>query len=148
MFSIPTLVSLFLLAVPKVVLADPCVVFDANFNLLAFGFDGKDYSAGQQSSWSSGKCPFSRMFAVFLLWLVISVYARVSDGLFVIFVHKHLLHLPCCMQCVFRPNLDRLCALREISTFRSLLGAHFRRRNQSLTPLVGSADDITATGRP
>ncbi|KAI0372023.1 hypothetical protein BV20DRAFT_992346 [Pilatotrama ljubarskyi] len=54
MLSVPTLVSLLLLAVPKAVLASPCVAFDADFNLLAFGFNGKDWNAGQQDSWTSG----------------------------------------------------------------------------------------------
>ncbi|KAI0711229.1 hypothetical protein C8Q76DRAFT_797549 [Earliella scabrosa] len=54
MFSIPTLVSLLLLAVPKAVYADPCVTFDVDFNLLAFGLNGKDWNAGQQDSWTSG----------------------------------------------------------------------------------------------
>ncbi|KAH9941313.1 uncharacterized protein BXZ73DRAFT_42126 [Epithele typhae] len=54
MFSIPTLVSLLLLAVPKATLASPCITFDASFNLLAFGFDGKDYNAGTQDTWASG----------------------------------------------------------------------------------------------
>ncbi|KAI0635239.1 hypothetical protein C8Q77DRAFT_1217131 [Trametes polyzona] len=54
MLSVPTLVSLLLLAVPRVARASPCVAFDANFNLLAFGFDGKDWNAGQQDSWTSG----------------------------------------------------------------------------------------------
>ncbi|KAI0777746.1 hypothetical protein BD413DRAFT_602043 [Trametes elegans] len=54
MLSVPTLVSLLLLAVPNVVLATPCVTFDADFNLLAFGFNGKDWNAGQQDSWTSG----------------------------------------------------------------------------------------------
>ncbi|KAI0360607.1 hypothetical protein OH77DRAFT_1418587 [Trametes cingulata] len=54
MLSAPTLVSLLLLAVPHVVLASPCVTFDADFNLLAFGFNGKDWNAGQQDSWTSG----------------------------------------------------------------------------------------------
>jgi hypothetical protein len=31
-----------------------CVTFDVNFNLLAFGFNGKDYSAGTQDTWASG----------------------------------------------------------------------------------------------
>ena len=55
MFSIPTLVSLLLLAVPKAVYADPCVTFDVDFNLLAFGLNGKDWNAGQQDSWTSGE---------------------------------------------------------------------------------------------
>ncbi|KAI0795433.1 hypothetical protein C8Q75DRAFT_803319 [Abortiporus biennis] len=53
MFSIPTLVSLFL-AVPTLVLSSPCVTFDADFNLLAFGFDGKDWNAGTQDTWTTG----------------------------------------------------------------------------------------------
>jgi hypothetical protein len=31
-----------------------CVTFDIYWNLLAFGFNGKDYSAGTQDMWSSG----------------------------------------------------------------------------------------------
>lgn len=31
-----------------------CVAFDINWNLLAFGFNGKDYSAGTQDTWTSG----------------------------------------------------------------------------------------------
>ncbi|KAI9063566.1 hypothetical protein FKP32DRAFT_1718525 [Trametes sanguinea] len=53
MFSVPTVVSLLLLAVSKAV-ASPCVAFDADFNLLAFGLNGKDWNAGQQDSWTSG----------------------------------------------------------------------------------------------
>ena len=48
-----TLVSLLHLAVPA--LTSPCVTFDANFNLLALGFGGKDYNAGTQDAWASGK---------------------------------------------------------------------------------------------
>jgi hypothetical protein len=31
-----------------------CVAFDSNWNLLAFGFNGKDYNAGAQDTWASG----------------------------------------------------------------------------------------------
>ncbi|KAF8898018.1 hypothetical protein CPB84DRAFT_1681602 [Gymnopilus junonius] len=31
-----------------------CVAFDVNWNLLAFGFNGKDYDAGTQDTWGSG----------------------------------------------------------------------------------------------
>ena len=55
MFKVPTLVSLFLLVAPKAASSSPCLAFDADFNLLAFGLDGKDWSAGQQDSWTSGK---------------------------------------------------------------------------------------------
>ncbi|KAH9831157.1 uncharacterized protein C8Q71DRAFT_782995 [Rhodofomes roseus] len=54
MFRLPTLVSLFALAAAKLAQATPCVSFDANFNLLVFGLDGKDWNAGTQDSWSSG----------------------------------------------------------------------------------------------
>ena len=30
-----------------------CVSFDVNWNLLAFGFNGKDYNAGTQDTWTS-----------------------------------------------------------------------------------------------
>ena len=32
-----------------------CVAFDVSWNLLAFGFNGKDYNAGTQDKWASGK---------------------------------------------------------------------------------------------
>jgi hypothetical protein len=31
-----------------------CVAFDTSWNLLAFGFNGKDYNAGTQDTWASG----------------------------------------------------------------------------------------------
>lgn len=31
-----------------------CVSFDTSWNLLAFGFNGKDYNAGAQDTWGSG----------------------------------------------------------------------------------------------
>lgn len=34
--------------------ATPCVAFDINFNLYAFGFGGKDFQLGTQDKWSSG----------------------------------------------------------------------------------------------
>jgi len=42
--------SLFILSAK----ASPCVVFDANFNLYAFGLGGKDFSLGTQDTWTSG----------------------------------------------------------------------------------------------
>ncbi|KAI0076535.1 hypothetical protein K474DRAFT_1684789 [Panus rudis PR-1116 ss-1] len=54
MFRLPTVVSLLLLALPKLAVSSPCVTFDANFNLLVFGLDGKDWNAGTQDSWTSG----------------------------------------------------------------------------------------------
>ena len=30
-----------------------CVSFDVNWNLLAFGFNGKDYNVGTQDTWTS-----------------------------------------------------------------------------------------------
>ena len=35
-----------------------CVSFDLNWNLLAFGFNGKDYNAGTKDTWGSGKVLF------------------------------------------------------------------------------------------
>lgn len=51
-----TLVPLFILAISRApsVLASPCVAFNINWELLAFGFDGKDYNAGTQDQWASG----------------------------------------------------------------------------------------------
>lgn len=54
MFRVPTIVSLLLLALPNAVFSSPCVTFDASFNLLAFGLNGKDWNAGTQDTWTSG----------------------------------------------------------------------------------------------
>lgn len=56
MNHLPTLVILFVLSISSTSLAlSSCVAFDINWNLLAFGFDGKDYNAGTQDSWASGE---------------------------------------------------------------------------------------------
>ncbi|KAF8501848.1 hypothetical protein JB92DRAFT_2741190 [Gautieria morchelliformis] len=39
--------------------ARPCIAFDANFNLFAFGFGGKDFQLGTQDKWSSTSLTFS-----------------------------------------------------------------------------------------
>ena len=59
-----TLVSLLLPALSAVVrpvAASPCIAMDTSFNLLVFGVDGKDYNAGTQDSWTSGKQALSRV---------------------------------------------------------------------------------------
>ncbi|KII91112.1 hypothetical protein PLICRDRAFT_105622 [Plicaturopsis crispa FD-325 SS-3] len=48
-----TLVSLLTLSLAKFAAASPCVAFDVNMNLYGFGFNGKDYNAGTQDTWSS-----------------------------------------------------------------------------------------------
>ena len=56
MFRLLSLVLLPLLSFPQVAVANSgCVAFDISWNLLAFGFNGKDYSAGTQDTWTSGK---------------------------------------------------------------------------------------------
>ncbi|KAG0697892.1 hypothetical protein DFH29DRAFT_991248 [Suillus ampliporus] len=49
---LPTLVSLLFFS-SATVRASPCVAFDTNWNLLAFGLNGKDWNAGTQDTWSS-----------------------------------------------------------------------------------------------
>lgn len=49
---LPTLVSLFFIS-SATVRASPCITFDANWNLLAFNLNGKDWNAGTQDTWSS-----------------------------------------------------------------------------------------------
>jgi hypothetical protein len=39
---------------PAAVHASSCVAFDSNWNLLAFGLDGKDWNASTQGTWASG----------------------------------------------------------------------------------------------
>jgi hypothetical protein len=50
-----TVATLSLFSLAARVAASPCAVFDANFNLLVFGLDGKDWNAGTQDSWGSGE---------------------------------------------------------------------------------------------
>lgn len=47
-----TTVALFALSVSQTVLAAPCIAFDADWNLYAFGLNGKDYNAGTQDKWT------------------------------------------------------------------------------------------------
>jgi len=48
-----TLVTLFLFPF-TLVRAKPCVAFNTQQELLAFGLDGKDWNAGTQDTWASG----------------------------------------------------------------------------------------------
>ena len=48
-----------------------CAQFDANWNLLAFGFNGKDYNAGTQDKWTSTtgrKTVFGHLVLYVLTW--------------------------------------------------------------------------------
>ena len=45
------IVALFILSTVTAVVASPCIAFDANFNLHAFGFGDKDWTAGTQDTW-------------------------------------------------------------------------------------------------
>jgi hypothetical protein len=50
-----SLLSFVLLSLASTALAgSSCVAFDISWNLLAFGFNGKDYNAGTQDTWGSG----------------------------------------------------------------------------------------------
>jgi hypothetical protein len=64
-----TTASLLLLSFAGDALASSCVAFDANWNLLAFGFNGKDYNAGE----------FIRS-----LWLVFLFFLRVCFYVFIV----------------------------------------------------------------
>jgi hypothetical protein len=50
---LPTIVALYFFSTTAV-RASPCVAFDVQWNLLAFGLDGKDWNAGTQNTWASG----------------------------------------------------------------------------------------------
>ncbi|KAG6830773.1 hypothetical protein H0H87_007172 [Tephrocybe sp. NHM501043] len=50
--SLLTLVTLSLAGAASA--GSSCIAFDISWNLLAFGFNGKDYNAGTQDSWASG----------------------------------------------------------------------------------------------
>ncbi|KAJ7254639.1 hypothetical protein B0H12DRAFT_549169 [Mycena haematopus] len=50
------LVTLFaLFAAPTALAGSSCIAFDTNWDLLAFGFNGKDYNVGTSDQWASGK---------------------------------------------------------------------------------------------
>ncbi|KAJ7815030.1 hypothetical protein B0H14DRAFT_2848845 [Mycena olivaceomarginata] len=50
------LVTLFaLFTAPTALAGSSCIAFDAGFELLAFGFGGKDYNVGTSDQWASGK---------------------------------------------------------------------------------------------
>ncbi|THH17305.1 hypothetical protein EW146_g3473 [Bondarzewia mesenterica] len=51
----PLLTVVTLLIGAPAVRASPCVAMDVNWNLLAFGLDSKDWNAGTQGQWTSGK---------------------------------------------------------------------------------------------
>ena len=53
-----TTVALFALSVSQMVFAAPCIAFDADWNLYAFGLNGKDYNAGTQDKWTGSACTF------------------------------------------------------------------------------------------
>jgi hypothetical protein len=60
MLRLLALVSLLLLTLSQSpVRASPCVSFDVSWNLLAFGFQGKDWNAGQQDSWTTSQSSFN-----------------------------------------------------------------------------------------
>ncbi|KAF7377659.1 hypothetical protein MSAN_00188800 [Mycena sanguinolenta] len=48
-----TLLSLF--AAPTALAGSSCIAFDTNWDLLAFGYNGKDYNVGTSDQWTSGK---------------------------------------------------------------------------------------------
>jgi hypothetical protein len=50
-----TTAALFFLGAVRTARASPCVAMDANFNLYAFGLNGKDWNAGTQDSWGSSQ---------------------------------------------------------------------------------------------
>lgn len=56
MLRISSLITLVTLSLAGAASAgSPCIAFDISWNLLAFGFNGKDYNAGPQNTWASGK---------------------------------------------------------------------------------------------
>ncbi|KAG6888942.1 hypothetical protein C0995_004797 [Termitomyces sp. Mi166 len=55
MHRVSSLLTLVTLSLAGAVSAgSSCVAFDISWNLLAFGFNGKDYNAGTQDTWASG----------------------------------------------------------------------------------------------
>jgi hypothetical protein len=78
-----TLVALHTSSAAAAAAAGPsgCVSFDIHWNLLAFGFNGKDYNAGTQDAWSSSsgrKTVPSRLVASRVL--TFQSICRIVDG--------------------------------------------------------------------
>ncbi|KAJ7220509.1 hypothetical protein GGX14DRAFT_674937, partial [Mycena pura] len=58
MRTVLTTATLFILSSAALVAAgSSCIAFDTSWNLLAFGFGGKDYNAGTSDQWGSGVAP-------------------------------------------------------------------------------------------
>ena len=57
-----------------------CVTFDMNWNLLAFGFNGKDYNAGTQDTWSSSTGRRRHQLYSPAKVLTLNLICRISDG--------------------------------------------------------------------
>jgi len=89
MFALTT-VSLLLLTASTAVNAKPCIAFDASWNLLAFGLDGKDWSAGTQDTWSgsgqatdittSNRPPFNGNTTCYLSQYTNAIYVLNGDS--------------------------------------------------------------------
>jgi len=77
--SLPTIVALFLSS-STAVHASPCVAFDVNWNLLAFGLDGKDWNAGTQDTWASGasRLPCFRSLGLCVDTIISSTFGLVN----------------------------------------------------------------------
>jgi hypothetical protein len=62
------LASLVLASLSSVVsAASSCIASDVQWNLLAFGFNGKDYNAGTQDSWAQGQLyVYSPLYLLFM----------------------------------------------------------------------------------
>lgn len=83
MFS-SVLTALSLSAVAAAATAGPpaCVAFDIHWNLLAFGFNGKDYNAGTQDTWTSGgafPCFLCILYCVIEKWLTMGTVDAPTD---------------------------------------------------------------------
>lgn len=57
-----SIVALYLLSVSQSVFAEPCIAFDSNWNLYAFGLNGKDYNASTQNAWTSSEFSYFPAF--------------------------------------------------------------------------------------
>lgn len=74
-----TTVALFALSVSQMVFAVPCIAFDADWNLYAFGFNGKDYNAGTQDKWTGSASTFKNL-CIFLNSSLSSVGNKATDA--------------------------------------------------------------------
>ncbi|KAG6821136.1 hypothetical protein H0H93_006475 [Arthromyces matolae] len=81
MFSVSSLITLVTLSLAGVASAgSSCIAFDISWNLLALGFNGKDYNAGTQDTWASAPSQAAIRLAICLNQYTNAIYVLGADA--------------------------------------------------------------------